>query len=457
MAGRKSHDEEERKTNLIFIEFLMIKIKNFHQAEKYLSLHIPRNSQQTFPGELGLKRAKYFLHLLGSPQEKLKIIHVAGTSGKGSTCYLISSLLTSQGFKVGFHQSPHLTDVTERFQINNKIISKEEFIFYLNKIIPIINLVGKTFHGPLTYFEILVGLAYLIFYEKKVDYAVVETGLGGWYDATNVVERSDKLAVLTKIGLDHTTILGKSLAEIALQKAMIINEKSQVISIDQEQSVKRIIEKVIKDKQAKIILVRSFSTVLGGTKLGLIGDYQKENAGLALAVVSFLSKRDNFTLNEEKIKKVFETANFPGRFEILNIANKTVVFDGAHNPQKMEAFISSLIKKFPNKKFNFLSSFKKGKDYRDMFKIIIPWADSIILTSFFTENQDMINASEDPVAIGNRLNQIDVGVGRDRPFKIKIIPDLRNAWKTILKEESPIVVTGSLYLIGEVYKLIKKK
>src|SRR3989338_6614462 len=205
-------------------------IRTFKQAEQFLALHIPNNFQQRFPGGLGLKRAKYFLHLLGRPQEKLKIIHVAGTSGKGSTCYLISSLLASQGFKVGLHQSPHLTDVTERFQINNQIISKEELVNYLNKIIPMVNLVGKTFHGSLTYFEILIGLAYLIFYEKKIDYAVMETGLGGWFDATNVVERSDKLAILTKIGLDHINILGKTIEEIALQKAMIINEKSQAIS-----------------------------------------------------------------------------------------------------------------------------------------------------------------------------------------------------------------------------------
>src|SRR3990167_10319687 len=106
-------------------------IKTFKQAERFLASHIPKNYKQSFPGEIGLKRAKYFLHLLGNPQEKLKIIHVAGTSGKGSTCYLINSLLASQGFKVGLHQSPHLIDVTERFQINNKIISKKEFVFYL--------------------------------------------------------------------------------------------------------------------------------------------------------------------------------------------------------------------------------------------------------------------------------------------------------------------------------------
>ena len=143
-------------------------LRTFKQAEQFLALHIPNNFQTTFPGELGLKRTKYFLHLLEDPQEKLKIIHVAGTSGKGSTCYLISSLLASQGFKVGFHQSPHLTEVKERFQINNKIISKEEFIFYLNKIIPTINRTDGAcpVSTKLTYFEILVGLAYFIFSDK---------------------------------------------------------------------------------------------------------------------------------------------------------------------------------------------------------------------------------------------------------------------------------------------------
>lgn len=193
-------------------------INNFKQAEEFLASHIPKTTSTIFPGEVGLNRAKDFLHLLGDPQEKLKIIHVAGTSGKGSTCYLISSLLESQGFKVGLHQSPHLTDVTERFQINNQNISKEDFVDYLNKIIPAIE---KIKH--ITYFEILVGLAFYIFNDKKVDYAVMETGLGGWYDGTNVVSRPDKLSVITKIGLDHTAILGETIEKIALQKAMITN------------------------------------------------------------------------------------------------------------------------------------------------------------------------------------------------------------------------------------------
>lgn len=451
---------------------LKFKIKNFLEAEHFLSLHIPRNSQQTFPGEEGLKRAKYFLNLLGNPQEKLKIIHVAGTSGKGSTCYLISSLLASQGFKVGFHQSPHLTDVRERFQIytkqsrsiNNKIISKNEFIFYLNQIIPIINKVEETSYGSLTYFEILVGLAFYIFRKEKVSYAVMETGLGGWYDATNVVSRQDKLSVLTKIGLDHTSILGKTIEKIALQKAMIINENSQAISINQDKKAEKIIREVAKKKSAKIDFVsRGLIYQTQTENIGLIGEYQKENAGLSLAVLNYLSQRDGFKIDKKKAGAVFQTAHFPGRFDIKKIRGKTVIFDGAHNSQKMEAFINSLKIKYPNKKFNFLIAFKKGKNYQDMLKIIIfsKTANKIIITDFFTENQDVINSSEEPEEIGNQLNRLNrssrfVGVGFPDPNYI-IIPDLKKSWKFILNKKEPIVVTGSLYLIGEIFKLIKEK
>ena len=432
---------------------MKLKIKNFAEAESFLSSHIPKTTSTIFPGEVGLNRAKDFLHLLGDPQEKLKIIHVAGTSGKGSTCYLISSLLESQGFKVGLHQSPHLTDVTERFQINNQNISKEDFVDYLNKIIPAI---AKIKH--ITYFEILVGLAFYIFNDKKVDYAVMETGLGGWYDGTNVVSRPDKLSVITKIGLDHTAILGETIEKIALQKAMIINKNSQAISIYQEPKAEKVIRGVANIKEANVVFVKKInrynrmeSDGIGWNRLGLIGEYQKENAGLALTAVYYLSLRDKFKINQKKIKNVFETASFPGRFDVKKIKGKTVIFDGAHNPQKMKAFINSLIKKYPGKKFNFLLAFKKGKDYKEMLKIIISLVGTskIILTSFLTENQDIINASEKPKKI-----KLDIIRYNRIQLETKIIPDLKKAWSTVLKEDGIIVVTGSLYLVGEIFRLI---
>jgi len=426
-----------------------MKLRTFAQAEQFLTLYIPKNSQQKFSGELGLKRTKYFLHLLGDPQNKLKVVHIAGTSGKGSTCYLISSLLYAHGFKVGFHQSPHLTDVRERFQINNKIISKKEFIFYLKKIIPIINTVGQTSYGSLTYFEILIGLAFVIFFEKKVDYAVIETGMGGWYDGTNVVDRRDKVTVLTKIGYDHMEILGKTLPEIAFQKAMIINNNSQVISIYQQPSAKKIIQQVAEKKQAKVFFVGKNNRF--SFKLNLIGDYQRENAGLALAAVNFLGQRDEFIILQENVKKVFEKAHFPGRFDIRKIKGKTVVFDGAHNPQKMEAFTNALKEKYPKRKFHFLIAFKKGKDYQSMLRHLVPLASKITITSFFVDSQELIQLSENPEAIRESLEKM-----RFRNYRIINQPE--KAFKLALEMKKEIVViTGSLYLLGEIYRLIKKQ
>ncbi len=422
----------------------MIQIKNFLQVEQYLNSLVRQGSRQIFQGEKGLEKMKYYLSLLGSPQNKLKIIHVAGTAGKGSTCYLTSTLLATHGFKVGLHLSPHLTDVRERFQINNKIISKKEFIFYLNKIIPLIKKVEKSKYGVLSYFEVLVGLAFYIFYKKKVDYAVIETGLGGLYDATNVVDKKDKISVLTKIGYDHTEILGKTLEEITFQKAMIINEKSQVVVLNQPDKIKKIIKQVAEKKLATIFFVNKTRL-----DLSLLGDYQKENAGLALKTIELISQRDGFKISTKKIKKAFNEANFIGRFDIKKIKDKTVILDGAHNQPKMEAFTSSLKEKYPNQKFHFLIAFKKGKDYENMIRYIIPLSSKITVTSFFVDNQDLIHLSEKPEVLVDKLIQMN--------FKnYQVIEQSKQALNQVLKsKQDVIVITGSLYLLGEIYRILK--
>ena len=182
----------------------------------------------------------------------------------------------------------------------------------------------------------------------------------------------------------------------------------------------------------------------------LIGDYQKENAGLALAAVEYLSQRDGFKIDEKKVKTVFQTAHFPGRFDIKKINGKTVIFDGAHNPQKMTAFIGALIQKYPEIKFNFLLAFKKGKNYQEMLKTIISSTavHKIILTSFFTDNQELINLSEKPAIIGQCLKKINYN-------NFEINPIVAKTWENVLKKKEPIVVTGSLYFVGEIFRLIK--
>ncbi len=231
-------------------------IDSFAKAKKYLFTHIPTVSPQKFPGELGLKRAKYLLQLIGNPQEKLRVIHVAGTSGKGSVCFYISRLLQASGFKVGLHISPHLVNVRERCQINNKLIDEKTFYQSLNKIVPYVDQVTQSKYGKPTYFEILVALVFSIFSQQKVDYAVIETGLGGLLDGTNVVSRKDKLCVLTKIGFDHMAILGNTLTQIARQKAGIIQKNNPVISIDQQTSVKKVIEKKARTTSSQLLFIK---------------------------------------------------------------------------------------------------------------------------------------------------------------------------------------------------------
>lgn len=328
----------------------------FEEAENYIKSFVPRESAQLYEAEEGIERTWYFLRMLGSPQNKLKIIHVAGTSGKGSTCYLISSMLRKLGFRVGSCLSPHVMDIRERLQINNELIIKQEFSDYVDEIKSAVNkCLGK--YGKLTYFELLIGLTYYVFFKEKVDYAIVETGMGGKYDGTNVVEREDKLCVITKIGLDHTNILGKSIGKIASEKAGIIHGGNTVMTIKQNEKAMDVIEKKCKDNFSRLIVIGDgnikrveinkrctiFDFYLGNLvmkdiKLGLIGRYQAENCGLALTAVHYLSRRDNFKFKERRIRKALKKSYFVGRFDI----RRGVIFDGAHNPEKIGRFIESL-------------------------------------------------------------------------------------------------------------------
>lgn len=422
-----------------------MEVRTFTQAQQFLFKQIPSIKTKRYPGEFGLGRMKYFLKLIGDPQNKLKVIHIAGTSGKGSTAYLISVLLVSQGFKVGLHVSPHLVDIRERCQINNKLISEQDFIDGVNDLFSAYQKISKTKWGSPTYFELLTALAYLIFQKKRVDYAVIETGLGGWYDATNTVLRQDKVAVITKIGLDHREILGKTIDKIALQKAKIIQKSNSAFSIEQEPKTKEFIKKVAGERKAKLTFIKKRTNF----KLGLLGSYQYENASLALAVIFYLRKRDKFKLKSYKAYKALKEAKFPGRFEIVKIKNKTLILDGAHNPQKMDAFITSLKEIFPNKKFDFLVAFKKEKDFTKMLKLVVDVASSITLTSFSLGTYDLKPLSEKPKTIVKELKKFKF----TNYFSIQ---DPIRAYKKVFNESNNIVITGSFYLLAKLYPFIIK-
>ena len=442
-------------------------IKNINEANFYLQKEIPRGGSSKFPGSFGLERTSFFLNLLNNPQNKIKIVHVAGTSGKGSTSYFTSIILKSLGFKVGLHLSPHLLDVRERFQINNRLTSKKKFCFYLNKLVPYVEVVKKSRYGSPTYFEILVVLAFLIFFEEKVDYAVIETGLGGLYDATNTINNKNKLVILTKIAFDHIKNLGKTLKKIAFNKAHIIKKQNVAFSPWQKPSVIKTINAVAKEKQATVYYLKKdinykniktdikktvfdfsfFNFEIKNLEIGLTGSFQAENCSLALASTLFLSKRDGFFFNLKKIKKTLKNARFRGRFEVFKINKKILIIDGAHNPQKMANFTKNLKKIYPQKKFVFLIAFKKGKDYSKMLKYIIPLASEIIITQFFINNQNLVHFSEEPEKIVKILQKKNF-------YQYQIVKKPKNALKLAL-EQKMVVVTGSLYLISDIYPTLK--
>ncbi|HEX8974483.1 MAG TPA: Mur ligase family protein [Patescibacteria group bacterium] len=440
-------------------------------------------------GDIGLRRAKYFMRLLGNPQNKIKVIHIAGTSGKGSTAHLMSRMLQSQGFNVGLSISPHVFDIRERFQISNSPPNEKLVLEYFNQMLPTIRKMEKTKYGSPTFFEINVALAYLMFAKERLDYAIMETGLGGTLDATNTVTSKNKVCIITKLGLDHTQILGKTISKIASEKAGIIHSKNSVISTQQTKSATKILQQKCQQKNANLLIIgdKDYSIAsitpqktifnfcppeknqlfhkkttvqkwnkLENIHLGLVGLHQAENCSLALATLSLLTKRDRFEIDEKKLRKSLEKISIAGRFEIKKINQQTIIIDGAHNPQKMEAFTSNLAKIYPRQKFIFLVAFKKGKEYQKMLDLITPLSEKIFLTSFNTTDQDNHLSSVSNEEIAKYL--------KIKKFKnFEIVPNnrsdiLQKARMSLSKEErkKPIVITGSLYLISSLIPELKK-
>lgn len=446
-----------------------MKIRLFGEAISFLRSRIPTDIKQTFPGRLGRKRTIRFLSLLGSPQNHLKVIHVAGTSGKGSTAFLTSTLLRSQGMKVGLHLSPHILDIRERMQINNSLISEKRFMEIFRKVFSKLQIMdkGKSTIGKPTYFEILTVMAFLLFYEEKVDYAVIETGVGGWYDATNSVSRKDKICVITRIGLDHTRILGDTVEEIAYQKAKIIEKDNVVITADQFPKAQNVIKKIAQDQKASLYRIAetktyevikisrsatwfsfSFGAVgLKNIKLNLIGRYQASNCSLALTAVKLLSDRDGFKFEENKIRKALLAASFPARFDVIDMKGRTVIIDGAHNPQKMKAFTENLRELFPGSKFIFLLAFKKGKRVKETLRYINPLAQKCIIT--------LLPSTSGLSGMSERWEIIETFLKEMGFLNYELIYDLGTAWRKAKEDNFPIVVTGSLYLCSAIYVILK--
>ncbi|HEX9153592.1 MAG TPA: Mur ligase family protein [Candidatus Saccharimonadales bacterium] len=386
-----------------------------------------------------LDRMYQLMELLGNPQNKLRVIHVAGTSGKTSTSYFIRAMLEGAGQKTGLTVSPHITGINERIQIGGLPLSEQKFLGYANQFF---ELLAASEIKP-TYFELLVAMAYWVFAKEKVDYAVVETGLGGLLDGTNVAGLPDKVCVITDIGLDHTEILGETLAEIAFQKAGIIHPHNTVFIHHQSAEI---IDVVMQSAQKNMANVHAVAETDGPQQLPL---FQRRNWSLACAVFGFVCERDGLTMPQDLSGVTGQTP--PGRWEQYCYNGKTIILDGAHNPQKLQALCDSMISS-GKKRAAVMANFSEAPEAKidAALRVLQPLAASLVVPEFSAGQDIKCRHSLASAQLAARARALDFPDVHEQP-------DIFQAFLQLLESpEDVLLITGSLYLVSAVRPLVIK-
>jgi dihydrofolate synthase/folylpolyglutamate synthase len=412
-------------------------IHSFAEANAALKRFYNQPGSNTYT----LDRMRALMVYLGNPQDKLRIVHVAGTSGKTSTVYYVSALLEASGATVGLTVSPHVNEVNERVQVNHAPLPESVFCSALEEFLAIVHQSGIT---P-SYFECLVAFAFWQFVRIGVDYAVIEVGLGGLLDGTNVISREDKVCVITDIGFDHTHILGNTLNEIATQKAGIINEHNHVFMYQQSVDVMQAVNVACQNAAAELHAIGPGQTD-PPTSLPL---FQQRNFALAEQAARYVLRRDGIpTLKAAQIQSAASTF-VPGRMEVHHVGGKVVIFDGAHNAQKMAALVASVQAAYPDRDVAALVSFVQGVSERWQ-----PTLDTLaavchhFVVSSFAGAQDSIKASV-PVT------EVTAYLRTNKLVTLNVEPELEKACQALLSQPEPLLlVTGSLYLLSSARQLM---
>lgn len=425
---------------------------NYQQSQDYI------NSLATFGIQLGLDNISSLLTKIGNPHQKLKlIIHVTGTNGKGSTVAFLNSILSEAGFKVGVYTSPHLLSFTERIALNHKLISEEEVaqgLTFIKKSIP---------RGiNLTYFEVATALAFHYFSQNEVDITILEVGLGGRLDATNVI--NSQIAVITNIDYEHTEWLGNTLAKIAYEKAGIIKENSMVVTGAAFKEALLVIEEVAKEKNSSLsVLGRDikyqidhgkFSVRGDGFKyqdleISLLGRHQVVNAALAISVVELLKKK-GINVSLEELGKGLKKANWPGRAQILS-KNPTILLDGAHNPSAANSLRLLLEDGYSRKPKIIILGILKDKDIKEIIKELFKKVDDTIIVVLCEPNCSRALLTEEI------KKEVLKYLKEDKVKEIKKIKEAIEYAKEIATKDHLICVTGSLYTVAEALEYLNKK
>lgn len=400
----------------------MTEVNTIKDAEAFFLLHSPKRMR----GNYTLDRMHELMSRLGNPQNNLKIVHIAGTSGKTSTAYFIRGMLEAAGQKTGLTVSPHIEDIAERAQIGGKPLVESTYVSYVNEFKQLVEAMSDV--SP-TYFELVIAFAFWVFEKEKVDYAVVETGLGGLLDATNVADRSDKLCVITPIGYDHTEILGDALEQIARQKAGIVRpENDVVISIRNKRLISCFMTGVIHWQDA--------------SRIPELPIYQHENWQLAQTTFEILSRRDDLPRLSSSDYSSVAKQTPPGRYEVINTHGKIVILDGAHNPQKLTAFIASLPDEYIASS-RFLIGLSDAPDTKiEQCVSILTDLQRPLLCTEFAVGQDIkyrSSVSAATLATLCRDKGADANPKRDTGLALQ---------QLLLSDEPVAIITGSLYLVS---------
>lgn len=419
-----------------------------------------------------LGRIEQLLDLLGSPQRAYPSIHVAGTNGKTSTARMIDTLLRAFGLRTGRYTSPHLETVRERISLDGEPVSEERFVEIYREVAPLAELVDQRSSEPLTYFDMTTALAFAAFADAPVDVAVVEVGLGGAEDSTNVLDAG--VSVITPIGLDHTEWLGDRIEDIALAKAGILHKGTTAILAAQEEAAARPILERCAEVEATIaregsefgVLRRTLAVGgqvltlqgLGGVYeevfLPLHGAHQAQNAAVALAAVeAFLGAGAKRQLDADVVREGFAAVTSPGRLERVRTA-PTILLDGAHNPHGMSALVATLQEEFAFERLIAVLGVLGDKDAAAMLELLEPVCAMVVITG---------NSSPRAMPV-DRLAAVATEVfGPDR---VRVAPAMPDAIETAVAlaeadmEGEPtgvgVLITGSLVTVADARRLLKR-
>lgn len=416
-----------------------------------------------FESNYGLNRTKRILELLGNPQNDYKIIHVAGTNGKGSTTSMITSLLMGKNYKVGMYTSPYLEEFEERIQINRVNIPKEELANCMDKIVTVVNKVIEEGYEHPTEFEIITCLMFYYFSKCEVQYAVVEVGLGGRLDSTNVI--TPLVSVIASISYDHTNILGNTLREIASEKAGIIKQNIPVVTYNQKEEAMKVLEEVSKEKNAELsvidvndgklinivndnefyqkVQVKVFNNTYN-IDLPLLGEHQINNLMLALGAFLKVCELEKLKVDNEEINYSIRKVKWIGRLEVLN-KKPLVVIDGAHNIQGITALKENIFKYFKFNNMYLLLGILADKQVHDMVDMIAPNAKKVYaLTPHSDRAEKNTQLKDEILKVNSNCEALD---------------SYEEAYKKALLEANDddiIVISGSLYMIGDMRKIITR-